>query len=148
MCLRDSLFVDGCLGLGCFRSFHLNKNWIKWEEDSAFSVVSLINSKLFQECPLKKKSLLLNSCPGQTQQQQEEGTFSQVSGSTGNKQAEYWKTFLYHQESEVRLIRDIFSWYRIIFCTFCQNVWLLDVLHFNTVRWHIKRALEKKKIFL
>lgn len=40
-----------------------------------------------------KKTLLLNSCPGQTQQQQEEGTFSQVSGSTGNKQAEYWKTF-------------------------------------------------------
>lgn len=37
-------------------------------------------------------SLEQNSCRGQTQQQQEEGPFSQVSGSTGNKQAGHWKT--------------------------------------------------------
>lgn len=77
------------------------------------SCMSLINSKLL-ECLLNKKKgkekfLLLNSCPKQTQQQQEEGPFSQVSGSTGNKQAEYWKTFfLYQDKSEVKLIRDIF----------------------------------------
>ena len=38
-----------------------------------------------------------------------------MSGSTGNKHAEYWKTFLCQKESEVRLITDIYSWGRIIF---------------------------------
>lgn len=74
-----------------------------------FNEVSLVISEL-SECHLeekKRKAMPLNSCAEQTQQQQEEWPFSQVSGSTGNKQAEYWKTVSYQKESEVRLIGKI-----------------------------------------
>lgn len=79
-------------------------SWPRWTL-MHFSLVSLVISKL-SECHLEenRKAMPLNSCAVQTQQQQEEGPFSQVSGSTGNKQAEYWKTVSYQTESEVRSI--------------------------------------------
>lgn len=67
----------------------------------------------------RTKSLLLNSFPRQTQQQQEEIPFSQVSGSTGNKQVQYWKTFcLYQHKSEVKLISMDVS-----LLSSCANIW-------------------------